>query len=361
MRSAVRGDDVRHGDDVAPGGDGVVHDDVGPCRSLEEVEEEHANEQGRNAKKHPQNQEVGGAVALAPIAPYDDVLAAVPAQGPPSLSYSVLARIPCPVRGPSLVLSRDPLSSSVPYLSSSASPSRLLCASPLHPILLCPKHWAHGQGGTHSYPYQDPSTIHSASRLLRPLHLEGQAQAISSAFHSSDHLSHWLHDGAPPRTKAKAHAHYRQHSHWPVTRNTDDAASAGAHHHHHRPARHRSSRDRLGTDRAAKPLENALHDLGNWDTACSLLTSLTKGVAEEVQVGVHRRRLDPELRTMTTNLSSVLRSLDVEDQHLAHMKTVASLYIRHTPSHAADVHEAEEDPSTKRRKEVVFVMDQGFH
>ena len=119
---------------------------------------------------------------------------------------------------------------------------------------------------------------------------------------------------------------------------------------------------RLGTDRAAKPLENALHDLGNWDTACSLLTSLTKGVAEEVQVGVHRRRLDPELRTMTTNLSSVLRSLDVEDHHHpTHTKMVASLYIRHTPSHAADVHEAEEDPSTKRRKEVVFVMDQGFH
>jgi len=85
-RSAVRGDDVRHGDGGAPDGDGVVHDDVEPRRSLEEVEEDHADEKGRNAKRYPQNQEVGGDVAVAPIAPYDDVLAAVPSRGRPSLS-----------------------------------------------------------------------------------------------------------------------------------------------------------------------------------------------------------------------------------------------------------------------------------
>jgi hypothetical protein len=155
--------------------------------------------------------------------------------------------------------------------------------------------------------------------------------------------------------KAKAHAHYRQHSHSPATRNTDDAASAGAHHH---PARYRSSRDRLGTFRAAKTPENAHHDPRNWNTTCSPLASLKKGVAEEVQVGEHRR-LDLDLRMMMPNLSSVLR-LDVED-HSAQMKTVASLHTGHIPFHAVDAHEVKEDPLTRTRKEVVFVMDQGFH
>lgn len=73
-----------------------------------------------------------------------------------------------------------------------------------------------------------------------------------------------------------------------------------------------------------------------------------------------RRHLDPEWRTMTTNLSSVLRLLDAED-HLAHTKTVASLHIGRIPSHAVDAHGAKEDPWTRTRKEVVFVKDQGFH
>jgi len=75
----------------------------------------------------------------------------------------------------------------------------------------------------------------------------------------------------------------------------------------------------------------------------------------------HRRRLDLDLRTMTTNLSSVLRSLDVEDHPAAHTKTVASLHIDHSPSHAADALEAKEDPLTRTREDGVFVMDQGFH
>jgi len=205
-RNAVHGDGVRHGDDVAPGDGDVVHDDVKPCRrNLER----NADEKARNAKRHPKNQEeVDGAVV--PFAGYDDVHAAVLSQGRPSPSESFLAQIPCPVRGPSLFLSRDHLSSSVPSLSS--SPSRRLRALPSHPILLYPRHWAHGRGGTHSYPYQYPSTIHSALRRLhQPLHSKEQAQAISSAVHSSDHLSRCSHDGVPLRMKAKAHAQYRQH------------------------------------------------------------------------------------------------------------------------------------------------------
>jgi len=139
-------------------------------------------------------------------------------------------------------------------------------------------------------------------------------------------------------------------------RKTGDAASAGAHHHHSAlQARHRSSRDRLGTDRVAKTPENGHHDPKNWNTGYFLLMWRMKGAAVAGRVGEHRR-LDLELHTTTMSLAFVLHLLDVED-HPAHMKTVTSPHIDHIPSRAAGAHEAKEDPSRK----VVFVKDQGFH